>query len=122
VKRAFRAHAATRPGSGALSFPPPSGDTGAYRRRPRSSGHQRFGGPWGGYIGCRVSFRWPLVALLVSLAGWLTPLIVGQGGGRGGGTGAGFPAWAVVSFVIGALALLAFIALLVAALSLRNRD
>jgi hypothetical protein len=69
-----------------------------------------------------VSFRSPLIALLVSLAGWLTPLIVGKGGGRGGGTGAGFPAWAVFSFVIGALALLAFIALLVAALSLRTRD
>jgi hypothetical protein len=35
---------------------------------------------------------------------------------------AGFPAWVVLSFIVGALALLAFITLLVAALSLRSRD
>ena len=73
-------------------------------------------------ISGRVSFRWPVFALLVALPGWLTPLIVGRGGERGGETGAGFPVWAVVSFVVGALALLAFIALLVAALSLRSGD
>lgn len=67
-----------------------------------------------------MSVRWPLLALAVSAAGWVIPLVIGSASGSPGSAGA--PTWVFVSYGVSGLAFLAFIALLVAWLSLRSRS